>query len=530
MRIRRGRRALVLCCILAGLGAMPALAQPADPDPQLRRALEERFDVLPLRNGVLLQPRDASAAPRSIEVGPDGVFLDGAPAGEDEVVARLAEEDAELVLRLLELDAEDLRRMGAEPAREEAGAAEEATDAVAPGDETAAEGEEEEDGREEPIRAVEEGVRERVERRVHRDTQVVIASGHTVEEDEISEDVVVMGGPLRIHGKVVGDAVAFGGLVTISGEVTGDVSSIGGPVRLEPSARVHGDVVSVGGNVDREPGAEVGGRIEEVPFSWRISGTPWKDGWFQGRDRSFDFAPWRHWMRVGWKLFWVAFVALLACVALLAARRPIERMEGRIQREPWKTGLVGLLAQILFLPILVLAVVVLAISIIGIPVLLLLPFVLVAVALAAFLGYVATARVTGRWLARRLGREPGGPYVDVLAGLGLIYVLSIVGHLLNAGPMPLRFLAVMSLVLGTLIWYSAWTVGFGASILTRFGTADSWQRGAGHQPPAPLPDARQPVEPRESMFDEPEDWSPGEEGAEGGQGDRRSTGDDEPER
>lgn len=531
MRIRESRWALLLCCVLAGLAAVGALAQADDADRELRRALEERFEVLVLRDGLLLQPRDDSAVPRSIEVGPGGVFLDGTPAGEDELEVRLGAEAAELVLRLADLDVDELRRLGPAAADAAAGQGEDREGAEEPEESRAAEETKPETLDEE--RAVEERAgeaRERAERRVRRDTQVVIASGHTVEEDEISEDVVVMGGPLRIHGKVVGDAVAFGGPVTVTGEVTGDVSAIGGPVTLEPTARVQGDVISVGGKVDREPGAEVGGRIEEVPFSWRISGTPWRDGWFGGRERAFEFAPWRHWMRVGWKLVWVCFVALLACVALLVARGPVERMEARVQREPWKAGLVGLLAQVLFLPILLVVVVVLAISIIGIPVLLLLPFVLVAVALAAFLGFVATARVAGRWLARRFGREASGPYVELLVGLVLVYALRLVGHLLNVGPVPLRFLAVMALVLGTLIWYAAWTVGFGAAILTRFGTADSWERGAGGRPLPPAP----PTEPErgpESAFDEPEDWSPEEtEGARERAEEWGPSGDDEPAR
>jgi hypothetical protein len=342
---------------------------------------------------------------------------------------------------------------------------------------------------------------------VRRDTQVVIASGHTVERDEISEDVLVMGGPLTIHGKVVGDAVALGGPVTIAGEVTGDVSSIGGAVVLEATADVHGDVVAVGGSVRREPGAKVGGEIEEVPFRWRMSGAPWSQRWVDDADYSFDFAPWRHWLRVGWRLFWVLFVALLACIALLVARRPIERMERRIQGETWKAGLVGLLSQVLFLPVLVLVVVVLAISIIGIPVLLLLPFVLVGIALAVFLGFVAAARVVGRWLERRFGRRLGGPYAEALAGLTVIYLFSLVGHLLNVGPMPLRFLGVMALVLGTLIWYAAWTVGFGAAVLTRFGTAVSWERESGRVPLPPVPPVPAPEQPADSTLDRPEDWA-----------------------
>lgn len=517
MRTRSSRWAPGLCCaLLAVLGALPILAQSGRSDRELRSALEERFEILPLRDGVLLQPRDETESPRSIEVGPDGIFLDGAPASADELEVRLGDEAAALVERLAALGVDELHLLAtggdleadvgeAEKLREEARAEarEEAENVV---EESRAEHEEAAHEARERLSEVREKVRS--ERRVRRDTQVVIANSHTVEADEISEDVLVVGGPLRVDGKVDGDAVALGGSVTIDGEVTGDVSAVGGTVHLESNADVHGDVVSVGGQVTRDPDARVGGRIEEVPFRWHISGD-WDRDWFDAGDYDFDFSPWHHWMRVGWRVFWVLFVALLACITLLVARRPVERMERRIEHEPWKAGLTGLLAQVLAIPVLVLVCVVLAISIIGIPVLLLVPFALVFIGLAAFGGFVAMARAIGRWLERRFGKNFGGPYAEALAGLALIYVFSLFGHLLNAGPLPLRFLAGMSLVLGTLVWYAAWTIGFGAAILTRFGTAASWERAGGREPLPPVPDVPEPGEPLEEQGDWTAEPEPG---------------------
>jgi ABC-2 type transport system permease protein len=57
-------------------------------------------------------------------------------------------------------------------------------------------------------------------------------------------------------------------------------------------------------------------------------------------------------------------------------------------REPWKAGLVGLLTQILFLPILCVVFAVLAISLVGIPLLvLLLPLTVLAVVLVSLFGF-----------------------------------------------------------------------------------------------------------------------------------------------
>jgi hypothetical protein len=191
-------------------------------------------------------------------------------------------------------------------------------------------------------------------------------------------------------------------------------------------------------------------------------------------------------MRVGWKVFWVLVVTLFACLALWWARRPVERMERRIGREPWKCGLVGLAAQILLLPVVALLCIVLAISVIGIPVLLIMPFVCIAMAAAVFFGFVAVARHLGRWVERRFGWTLSSPYAELLCGLGVIYALSLIGRLLDVGPLPLRILAGMFLFAGFLLWYASLTVGFGAAVLTRFGTAESWHR-QGLPPVPPIP-------------------------------------------
>ncbi|MGH9464353.1 MAG: hypothetical protein ACRD0X_01820, partial [Thermoanaerobaculia bacterium] len=97
-------------------------------------------------------------------------------------------------------------------------------------------------------------------------------------------------------------------------------------------------------------------------------------------------------------------------------------------------------------------------------------------------------------LERRFGSAAGSPYLQAVAGIAVIYAGSLIGHLLNTGPFPLRAIAVMILVLGTFAWYAAWTVGFGAALLTRLGTAGSWQRATALPPPPP-PAPPVPAEP-----------------------------------
>jgi hypothetical protein len=50
---------------------------------------------------------------------------------------------------------------------------------------------------------------------------------------------------------------------------------------------------------------------------------------------------------------------------------------------------------------------------------------------------------------------------------------------------PLGVFALILGIIGFVIQYAAWTVGFGALLLTRFGTRYGWGETAGPESPAP---------------------------------------------
>jgi hypothetical protein len=304
--------------------------------------------------------------------------------------------------------------------------------------------------------------------------------------------------------------VAIGGNAVINGYVSGDVAVIGGKARLGRDAEVLGSVISLGSEVEIDDEAEVHGEVVNVPFgpNFRFSGWPgvfansnWGNGW-----RGNWFSPWSHFFGMMWRFFGLALLALLVCLAWLLGRRPIERIGERVAAEPWKSGLVGLAAQILFLPLLVLVVLILCVSVIGIPLLLLVPFALVALVLVAFLGYAAVAHRIGLWARERFEWKMESPYVVLLVGLAIIQLWTFVGGALDLGGGPIRFFAWMFLVFGFCVKYFAWTLGFGAGLLTRFGTASTWERPAPGAPRAPLPPRGvAPVAPiGESGFDVPD--------------------------
>ncbi|MGB5813941.1 MAG: hypothetical protein WBI27_01950, partial [Thermoanaerobaculia bacterium] len=522
---RRLARALVLSGLLAlVLGTPMAQAQGSATaevavtaaQQELSAAVLERFDVVILSRGLLLEPLDEDAEFRAIEVTSDGLVVDGEDIAADDLYDRLDDEEADLLVGLSELDIPVMKALfegvGFDiPEPEEV--VEASVTISLEDDEDEADKEKDSD--------------ERRHRKGHKkDAQVIVGSSHTVDEDEISREILVVGGELEIRGEVVGNAVAIGGPVTVSGEVTGDVSSVGSTVYLESGAFVRGDVVSMGGTVEREEDVTVQGDVVEVPFgpSFRFGAFPWTslwrgDGDWHDAEDVWRFSPMRAAMGAFWKIFGVVILSLLACLALLLGRGPVARMERRIVAEPWKCGLVGLVAQILFLPLLILVVVVLAISIIGIPLLLLVPFALFALMVVCFLGFVAVAQQLGSVLKERFGWQVDSPYMVVALGVLVIQIWGLIGSLFDVGWGPLWFIAVMFFVFSAVVKYVVWTVGFGAALLTRFGTKDTWG-GSAAAPLPPLPagpdegtlddfgfadEAPEAAGPDEGDWEEPED-------------------------
>jgi hypothetical protein len=418
----KAARGLSIVIAVFVLATGTALAQDSS---GLRQDIERRFEVLALRDGLLLRPRIAGAV-SSIEVEGGTIAIDGRVAAGAEVRDRLGE-DADLVIRLSYLDAEAQRRLfDAVPA--------DRGDAAVPlPPEPPA-----------PPSPLPESTRTRR-----------------------SGDRVRFGGSVRVEADelVTGDVVAIGGSVTVDGEVTGDVVAVGGSVRLGPNADVRGDVAVVGGVLHRSEGARVRGRVSDVgrfDFNW-FGPTRRRPG------------PWWQWMRPWGSVFALmsttvrfAILSLLVCLVLLLGPTYVERVAARAAAEPLKAGLVGFLAQLLFLPLLVATIVVLVVTIIGIPLLVLVPFAIIGFALVFLIGFAAVSRRLGGVLAARLGWSHRSSYL--VAVLGVVVVLSpvLIGRLLGLAGGLLWPLAAVLVAVGFVVEYVAWTVGLGAVALVRF--------------------------------------------------------------
>ena len=377
----------------------------------VRERLQERYEVVALQQGIALVPRGTDTGITLIQIVNGVITVDGAPVSGGELRNRIGA-DADLVLQASYLDAADQPTAGS----------------AAPVDVVGA-------------------------------SRTQVRSGDIV---RVSGDVTV-----GRNERVDGDVVAIFGSADVDGEVTGDLVVLMGPVNLGPDALVRGDLVVVGGRLTRAPGSQVLGDLNEVALRGRgiirFGDTDTPRGWLFGS----------LWPGVGGLAATVARVILMllgAAIVLAVGRAAVERIAVRTATASARSGLVGVAAELLCIPLLVVTIVVLAVSIVGIPLILLVPFAVVMVVCGAFVGFTGLAYQVGGALTRRLGLSDRGAYAAVtfgvvaLAGLTLLAKLAgLVGGFLLGGPL---------VAIGYLVEYVAWTVGFGAAILV----AVDWQR------------------------------------------------------
>ena len=383
---------------------------------ELRTQLANRYDIVPLQQGIALVPKSANSKVRMIQIVNGAVTVDGDPASAAQLRDRLGA-DAATIVQLTYLSAAELRQLAAPEA-----IAPPATSPAPPAPPQP----------ETPSRPSQGG----------------------------GDIVRIGGGAVNVaeHERVQGDVVAIVGPVNIDGEVTGDVVAVVGGLTLGPHAVVRGDVTAVGGPFKRDPQAQVFGKVNEVGIGSNGQTVP--PYRINPRNIFGSFAN-----RVGSLATTVVRVLLFMLFALIVTavgQRPVQQVAARIAAEPLRAGLVGLLAEILFVPVLVVTIIALVISIIGIPLLILVPFGIILVGVVMFVGFTGAATIAGGWVLDRFGRTERNPYIVVATGLVVIAGLTLVGRLFA---LALGGLGAPLFVVGYMIEYLAWTVGFGAAIL-----------------------------------------------------------------
>ncbi len=462
----------LLVLLVSTVAAVSGAASPGDLQPaeagqeersdRLRDQVHARFAVLEVTGGVVLVPRTPRAGVGAIELRNGTVAINGSEVTGSELRARLGR-DADAVIELTYLEPQERRRLLLEERRTPEPGPDDAPSVLPPVPKT-------------PPRRLPEARRPSPERTYERRTEgrVRIGGDIRIEEDE----------------QVNGPVVAVLGSVYVNGRVSDAVVAVGGGVTLGPRAEIHGDVTSVGGAVSRDPGAAVSGQINSVQFQVpRINIRPLR--WPHSIPATWDREPW-HGFRLMGTLLRIALFALLAVLMTLLLPGPVGRIRDAVRFEPWKCVLTGLFAQLLFVPLLVIATLVLVVSIVGIPLLVLVPFAVLAFFLALLLGFAGSASAFASALVDRSSRSVPGTVGTVVAGLALIWGLTVIGRVVSLGGGALAWVAALFLVAGFLVEYVAWTMGLGGALLTGFG-----RHGRGWGPVTP-PTIPPPIPPPEA--------------------------------
>jgi hypothetical protein len=281
-------------------------------------------------------------------------------------------------------------------------------------------------------------------------TRIAIAQDVRIERDEeVTDSVVVVGGS-----------------ATIAGRVRDGVVVVGGNLTLTSTADVRGDVVLVGGQLTREAGAQLIGNVNYVSFGeWSRRNFGWWPSVRFGNVGEFG-----RWLSLAGTLARVSLLAVLMVMLLIIARGPVARVGRAALAEPLRAFIIGLAAEIFFLPLLVAASIGLALTIIGIPfVAILVPIAIVLLVFAFVLGFTALACRLGEWVEDRLGWQPGNAFVATAIGFIVLMTPTLLARFVDVASTTFTPLTWILVAIGLTMEFIAWTIGLGASIITGFG-------------------------------------------------------------
>ena len=299
-------------------------------------------------------------------------------------------------------------------------------------------------------------------------TRIAVGQDVRIERDEeVTDAVIVVGGNLIIEGRV-----RDGVLVA------------GGDVHLSSTADVRGEIVVAGGKFTRDAGSRQIGSISYVSFGdwWRRNNWWWP---------TIRFGEMGRWIGLAGTITRIAVLGLLMMAMLAMARARVARVGRAAGAEPLRAMLIGLAAEIFFIPFLIAASIGLMITIIGIPfVAILVPIAIIVAVFAFVLGFTALACRLGEWVEDRLGWQPGNAFVATAIGFVILLAPTLIARFVDFAPWggPTTILLI---VVGMTVEFLAWTMGLGAAIITGLGR---WYTvpppiTAQPQPPQPSPTA-----------------------------------------
>jgi hypothetical protein len=271
---------------------------------------------------------------------------------------------------------------------------------------------------------------------IHYNDIVLIGHGRIISEDEIVNDVVIIGADLIVNGTVKGNAVCVGGNLTVGpmAVVNGDVANIGGQLTIDPLAKTNGEVVNIGG---------------VFPFSL-----------FKGKKGSFK-AFFKILPLTIDSIFFI-FILFFGLFMTAFMQRQFDHIEGYLSNEFPRCALLGI-ACMIGLPILIFFLIIIMVGILAVP------FLVLAIIVSCMMGVVVFGRVLGRKL---LANSP--IMLQILIGLLLLYSLLLAGDiiiLLSTGSIYSIIGHILRLI-GMIILICVNFIGLGAVVYSVWGTRD----------------------------------------------------------
>jgi hypothetical protein len=170
--------------------------------------------------------------------------------------------------------------------------------------------------------------------------------------------------------------------------------------------------------------------------------------------------------------FRLLLLLVFASVAMIIARPAVEGSAQRVADQPVKATIVGLLAELLFVPVLVITCILLALSIVGIPLLLLMPFVVLFVLCLGLVGFTGVALAVGQWARRRFGLASPGGFADIWLGILIVLLPVLLGRVIALGGFLGGPVSILLVAGGIAVEFLAWATGFGAVLTNGFAR---WQ-------------------------------------------------------
>jgi hypothetical protein len=257
----------------------------------------------------------------------------------------------------------------------------------------------------------------------------------------------------------------------VAGQVAGDVIVFGGDVIVEKGGVVTGDALSVGGHVHTTTGGRVDGEMRSL-----TNALPFPVG------RGASGPPLNTWQSVKLVVGCFAILFAIGVGVLMFAEGNLDGVVIALERSFSKAFWIGLLGQLLMLPVLLLLLVGLTLTVLGI---LLIPFAIVTYVIAAAglctLGFLAAARLTGSFGSRPSASERAINLRALLVGLTIYGGLWLLAALFTWQPLVATILRAIAIAV---TWVAA-TIGLGAALASRAGTQ---RPGARARAPRSTPD------------------------------------------